>query len=117
MFRDVVKFAAVWIVSLALLLAAATSIIVCFVKQTLTGESFPNPIYRVGRLVGERTGLWNLYPDSTSMSDSLFSGIGISSLIIFIVAVTVGWWSAQRFLEIKETARTLRMEKLKNKYR
>ncbi|MCG0996448.1 hypothetical protein [Acetobacter indonesiensis] len=117
MFKDRVKFSVFWLLSLIVALLAGASIIVGTIKFALAGSSISNPVFRMGYLVGSEIGVWNLYPDSGPASDFLLSAGGILSFAIFIISVICGWLSMRFLVEVNVTARSLRAEKLINKYR
>jgi hypothetical protein len=87
MFIAKAKFAAYWAISAVLGLAAGASIIVGVSKSIGNGGFAPNPLTRLSYFVGSHVGIWDWYPNSGAILDSLLSGIGIVSLIAFAIGV------------------------------
>lgn len=117
MFKDRVRVSIFWLLSLIVALLAGASIIVGTIKFTLAGSSISNPVFKMGYLVGSKLRIWNLYPDSGPVSDFLLSAVGILSFAVFIISIICGWFSMRFLVEINVAARSLRAEKLINKYR
>jgi len=117
MFIAKVKLAAYWAISAVLMLAAGASIIVGVSKSLWSNGFALNPLMRLVYNFGSEIGIWHWYSNSGDISDNLLSGIGIVSLIAFAIGVAGGWFSSRRFVELNQISRSLRTERLQNKYR
>ncbi|WP_146926901.1 hypothetical protein [Asaia bogorensis] len=117
MFNLRAKLAACWVISAILGLAAGASIIVGISKSIWSSGYALNPVARLGFIFGSDVGIWEWYSDSGDVSDNLLSGIGIVSLIALVIGLAGGWFSSRRLAELNQVSRSLRTERLQNKYR
>ena len=111
------RLVAFLVICAVLALAAGASIIVGILKAICSGGSAPDQLTQVVYFYGSAVRIWDWYSDSGVISDNLLSTIGILSLITFAISVAGGGILSRRFAELHSISRSLRMERLQNKYR